>query len=1271
MAVAGTLELQLLADVARLQKDMDRMQSIVSNGARQMQQALDLVGKAFGTVFAGVSAGAFAAWIKSAVDFADSLNDVADASGAAVEKISALQDVAKRNGSGFDTVTQALLKFNQSLQQTAKPGSDAEKMLKAIGLSAKELRDMDPADALHRTAQALAAYADDGMKARSVQELFGKSLREVAPFLKDLAERGELNAKITKQQAEEAEKFNKELFKLRAAADEAGQAIASPLVSWMNELIERFRLGAKEGDSFATTLAKIAGIPIPSPAGLVIAAGRAAMPSTWGSPSNGYSDTKRDLEWWRAQRDSGNSTSIGAAGRDAKILELEAKLASFLNSTAGAGRGIGGYTFPKPTIDNWVTDPEEERRRKKAAEDLKKELEEQQKLLNQLHGLTGSFHEDWNRLSAMYAKGAISLKQLTEAQATLLSQQPAIKKAQEDAEQGQIEHYKARRKAFLDAYDAERKALEELEKATIELRNGQAEQEREALSGILAQAVALEEEVANYGKLRSAVELVKLAKLEETREAMGLAGEDIAAIEARIAAQKRLIAAIKGKEVQDAHRDLWASIDDTARRTWTDVTEHGVSAFERIGKTLKASVLDLLYQMTARRWLIGIAASAGLPGAAAAQQAMGPGPFGQFGGVGTFGGFAGALGTFGAGMSAGVGGLTNGVMGLFGAGNGTTLMGAVDAGFTALGAGNIAGGLGTLAGSLGPIALAAFAIYSLVNKSRGGPKQDGRFGEGFNSLIGRMGNPLEGSVRPVVEAMQAQYATISRAFGGNPDAVRFGLALSTDPQGTSPSFVESAATLNGQQLFASLNRDVGRGDSELQAALDRASKEAVLRALQAAGGSLPQELAAYLASLGDAASLSVETITKALDRLQKAATERQALEEEIYQLTHTDAEKAARARQLELEAVDESNRALMLRVHQLRDEKIAAEAAAAAQQEAAQAVAKAMERARDTVRSYDQFMAGVMGNVRSWLGRMDATPAGGLPAETQLANAALQFQQQLALAQAGNRGALQGITGYADQLLAAQTAVSASGGATAQRMAEIRAALASLPGFQSSEEYLAEVIQNTSDEQVEAIFGAAGSLIGAFDSIDSNLDGLLTFSELQTALGAVASNSTLMHLITRVDANGDGQISRLEAVANNIVALRASVVGKAPDLTLLPGEHFFFAGGGVMTPHGPMPLRMYSGGGIANSPQMAIFGEGSVPEAFVPVPSGRIPVEIRGGGMDPAVLEELRALREQVAALTSVTGAGARGQINVLERVADNTAASSRAARLDAARAPV
>jgi Lambda phage tail tape-measure protein (Tape_meas_lam_C) len=63
------------------------------------------------------------------------------------------------------------------------------------------------------------------------------------------------------------------------------------------------------------------------------------------------------------------------------------------------------------------------------------------------------------------------------------------------------------------------------------------------------------------------------------------------------------------------------------------------------------------------------------------------------------------------------------------------------------------------------------------------------------------------------------------------------------------------------------------------------------------------------------------------------------------------------------------------------------------------------------------------------------------------------------------------------------------------------------------------------------------------------------------------------------------------------------------------GGMFGFANGGVMTSAGPLPLRTYAGGGVASSPQLAVFGEGSMNEAYVPLPDGRsIPVTMSQGG---------------------------------------------------------
>lgn len=65
----------------------------------------------------------------------------------------------------------------------------------------------------------------------------------------------------------------------------------------------------------------------------------------------------------------------------------------------------------------------------------------------------------------------------------------------------------------------------------------------------------------------------------------------------------------------------------------------------------------------------------------------------------------------------------------------------------------------------------------------------------------------------------------------------------------------------------------------------------------------------------------------------------------------------------------------------------------------------------------------------------------------------------------------------------------------------------------------------------------------------------------------------------------------------------------------LSGAPMGFAMGGIMSGAGAVRLNRYASGGIATSPQLAMFGEGMQPEAYVPLPDGRtIPVTMKGGG---------------------------------------------------------
>ncbi|MDO8778105.1 MAG: hypothetical protein Q7K57_57185 [Burkholderiaceae bacterium] len=218
-----------------------RVLAQVRNSLEQTSSVAAKVGSALG-LMGVLSVGGVMAIAKASIDGVDALNDLKDATGASIENISALEDVAARTGTSFETVQSALIKFNKVLQD-AKPDSPTEAALKAIGLSAKELKDMDPAEALRVTAVALSGFADDGNKARLTQELFGKSLKDVAPFLKDLSEQGKLVATVTTEQAEEAEKLNKQLFELQKNTSDAARSLASRMVPAINAVIDAMKKG--------------------------------------------------------------------------------------------------------------------------------------------------------------------------------------------------------------------------------------------------------------------------------------------------------------------------------------------------------------------------------------------------------------------------------------------------------------------------------------------------------------------------------------------------------------------------------------------------------------------------------------------------------------------------------------------------------------------------------------------------------------------------------------------------------------------------------------------------------------------------------------------------------------------------------------------------------------------------------------------------------------------------------------------------------------------
>ncbi|MDM0024073.1 phage tail tape measure protein [Variovorax saccharolyticus] len=235
----GRITVDLLARTGSFETDLGRAAKTAEKRAKEIDAAVSKAGAAVGVA---LSAAAVAAvhFGKQLIDGLDALNDVKDATGASIENLSALEDVAVRTGTSMDSVSGILVKFNSVLKE-ADGKNAASQVLKKLGLDAEELKRIDPAEALRQTAVALAGFADDGDKARAVQELFGKSVKEAAPFLKDLSEQTQLLATVTTQEAEAAEAFNKQLFALQKSATDFGRAIIRDLLPGLNLFLQNMR----------------------------------------------------------------------------------------------------------------------------------------------------------------------------------------------------------------------------------------------------------------------------------------------------------------------------------------------------------------------------------------------------------------------------------------------------------------------------------------------------------------------------------------------------------------------------------------------------------------------------------------------------------------------------------------------------------------------------------------------------------------------------------------------------------------------------------------------------------------------------------------------------------------------------------------------------------------------------------------------------------------------------------------------------------------------
>lgn len=196
-------------------------------------------------------------------------------------------------------------------------------------------------------------------------------------------------------------------------------------------------------------------------------------------------------------------------------------------------------------------------------------------------------------------------------------------------------------KEWTDAAEKQAKAAEKAAQKAAADRDREAKQALESSQRIIE---AYKRETAEIGlntiqkKMMSAAAEAAKAPTEELRreimasaQAWALATrqeEENLAIKKRQADAADELARRERQAAEQTQRywsGIWGDVEQTARMAFVQFAAHGKTAIESIGETLKVALIDVLYQLTVRKWMINIGASIGLGGSGMAGDVAGGG----------------------------------------------------------------------------------------------------------------------------------------------------------------------------------------------------------------------------------------------------------------------------------------------------------------------------------------------------------------------------------------------------------------------------------------------------------------------------------------------------------------------------------------------------------------------------------------------------------------------------------------------------------------------
>ena len=247
----GTLTIEMAANIVRLQQDMDKARSTVENTMGKISKAAGAAGVALGALGVTVGVGAFANWIRGAIDAADETSKLAQKIGLAVPQVAGLQLAFRQSGIDAGALQTSMSKLSVAIAD----GNDA---FKAMNISTKNADGTlkTTRQILGEVADKFKDYEDGATKTALAVKLFGKAGADLIPLLNGGADAldefdamaKKLGLTLDEDTAKRAEKFNDTLDLMGQGLSGIGRQIAAQMLPTLEGLADQFFSAMTEGD---------------------------------------------------------------------------------------------------------------------------------------------------------------------------------------------------------------------------------------------------------------------------------------------------------------------------------------------------------------------------------------------------------------------------------------------------------------------------------------------------------------------------------------------------------------------------------------------------------------------------------------------------------------------------------------------------------------------------------------------------------------------------------------------------------------------------------------------------------------------------------------------------------------------------------------------------------------------------------------------------------------------------------------------------------------